>query len=408
MRVRKYKKAANGEGSVKWYPSMRRIVGQVRRGGKIIARKYGTPGVNTAVEEQIVWAQLRPFVDLPAEADASTTVGSALTAYVSRAKLAPSTRSRYATAGAYLSDRFTAKRVIDVKPSDIRAALESITSERGAKMDRTKQIVYKLLCAVFARALGDALITRNAVKAVEMPQYHRKEKTRVFTAWEQGFILRANADLGGANEALLLLALSMPVRPCEVYALRRCDVSLSTRKAQIVNDLIATAESGHKPVLGPLKTPESRRDVFLSDAVAAALTKLLQSQMAAGRTTPESFVFTSPDGMPIRHSNLARNWWKPLLKKAAELAEKAAREAGDDDYRFPKDAGPYSLRHTAIENLKAAGVPLDVIHTLAGHRSLQTTMEHYNQPTEQRKLDAAKAVGNWLAANGSSTRSSTG
>ncbi|MGC1986359.1 MAG: hypothetical protein WA668_13320, partial [Candidatus Cybelea sp.] len=185
---------------------MRRIVGQVRRGGKIIARKYGTPGVNTAVEEQIVWAQLRPFVDLPAEADASTTVGSALTAYVSRAKLAPSTRSRYATAGAYLSDRFTAKRVIDVKPSDIRAALESITSERGAKMDRTKQIVYKLLCAVFARALGDALITRNAVKAVEMPQYHRKEKTRVFTAWEQGFILRANADLGGANEALLLLA----------------------------------------------------------------------------------------------------------------------------------------------------------------------------------------------------------
>jgi hypothetical protein len=68
----------------------------------------------------------------------------------------------------------------------------------------------------------------------------------------------------------------------------------------------------------------------------------------------------------------------------AKLAEKTAREAGDLSYRFPKDAGPYSLRHTAIENLKAAGVALDVIHTLAGHKSLQTTMEHYNQPTDQR------------------------
>jgi len=47
-----------------------------------------------------------------------------------------------------------------------------------------------------------------------------------------------------------------------------------------------------------------------------------------------------------------------------------------------------------IENLKAAGVPMDVIHTLAGHSNVQTT--HYNQPTEARKLEAAAAVGKWM------------
>ena len=141
----------------------------------------------------------------------------------------------------------------------------------------------------------------------------------------------------------------MPQRPCEVYALRRRDLSLASRKARIENDLIATAESRHKPVLGHVKTPESRREVFLTDEVATALARLLEAQMATGRTTPESFVFVSPDGMPIRHSDLARNWWKPLLRKAAELAEKAARDAGDLDYRFPQDAGPYSLRHTHRE-----------------------------------------------------------
>ena len=119
--------------------------------------------------------------------------------------------------------------------------------------------------------------------------------------------------------------------------------------------------------------------------------------MATGRTTPESFIFTSPGNAPIRHSNLARNWWRPMIEKAAELAEKAARDVGDLDYRFPRDAGPYSLRHTAIENLKAAGVPMDVVHTLAGHSNVQTTMAHYNQPTEARKLEAAATVGKWLS-----------
>ena len=65
------------------------------------------------------------------------------------------------------------------------------------------------------------------------------------------------------------------------------------------------------------------------------------------------------------------------LRLSTELAEKAARDAGDLDYRFPEDAGPYSLRHTSIENLKAAGVPMDVVHTLAGHSNVQTTMAHY-------------------------------
>ncbi len=39
----------------------------------------------------------------------------------------------------------------------------------------------------------------------------------------------------------------------------------------------------------------------------------------------------------------------------------------DRDYRFPVHAGLYDLRHTAFENMNAAGVPLNVMHKLAGH-----------------------------------------
>jgi len=313
-RKKKSTKAGNGRGSVKWYPSMRRIVGQVRRNGKIIARKYGKPGENSRAAEMVVWAKLQPYLTLDAETDASLTVKAALDLYAARPKLAPSTRDRYKKVINYF-DRLGAKRVIDVKPSDIRRTIDAIESERGAKMDRTRQIAYKLLRAVFEDALDDGLIARNPVKAVDTPEYRREEKTRVFTPVEQGFIRKANAELGGANEALLLLALSMPVRPCELYALRRCDLSLSARKVRIENDLIATAESNHNPILGPVKTPESRREIFPTDEVAAAIRRLLEAQMATGRTAREL------------HLHVAWRCADSALEPRTQLVEAATRKS---------------------------------------------------------------------------------
>jgi integrase len=159
-----------------------------------------------------------------------------------------------------------------------------------------------------------------------------------------------------------------------------------------------------RPHLAHLKTDESRRTLPLGPEVASAIAKRLQAQMAAGRSTPESFVFTSPNGMPVRYSNLMRRWRRPLLESAKIEAEKAAHERGDLDYRFPVEAGLYDLRHTAIENLKAPGVPLDVIHVLAGHRSIHTTLKHYNKPTELRRREAATLVSEWLSQSAVATR----
>jgi integrase len=86
-----------------------------------------------------------------------------------------------------------------------------------------------------------------------------------------------------------------------------------------------------------------------------------------------------------------------LLRKAAEKAEKAARERGDLDYRFRVEASLYDLRHTAMENLKAAAVPLDVFHVLCGHSSTATSLKHYNKPSLKRRRAAATAVSEWIA-----------
>jgi hypothetical protein len=93
--------------------------------------------------------------------------------------------------------------------------------------------------------------------------------------------------------------------------------------------------------------------------------------------------------------------------RAIVMGAKAVQESLRTGCRDAKDRfAPYGRLVTsslAAIFPPASGVQLDVIHTLAGHTRLQTTMERYNQPTDQRKVDAANTVGNWLAANGSST-----
>ncbi len=399
-RKKKTPKAANGHGSVRWYPSAWRYVGQVKRDGRIVKRVYGTRGERSPAEQIKVWAELKPYLNLPAEANPTASVQAYMDAYADRGTLVPRTRDCYRQAAKYLA-RLGAKRLIDITPGDIRVAVGSIAgaAKRGKTMNRTRQIAYTMLHGIFEQALRERIVAFNPVDAVTAPKYQREEEPVVFTPEEQSFL--CEAARGTACEAFLLLALTVPMRTCELLALRRRDVNLSKREVEIRNDLVESKETGYKPTLGAVKTPQSRREVPLSDE-AAAFTKRLQAQLATGRATPDSLVFTSSDGTPVRHSNVTRRWWKPLLTKAE--AEKAAHKAGDRDYRFPVHAGLYDLRHTAFENMNAAGVPLDVMHKLAGHANVSTSLKHYSKPSEERRRAAVDSVSRWLQGRAVATR----
>ena len=97
---RKATKARAGEGwRAKFYPSYNRIVGEVRRDGKVVKRIYGAPGVNSPAEKQVVEAQLKRYVNLPEKTDATATVQAAMEAFASRDEtdtkpIAASTRDR--------------------------------------------------------------------------------------------------------------------------------------------------------------------------------------------------------------------------------------------------------------------------------------------------------------------------
>jgi integrase len=96
-----------------------------------------------------------------------------------------------------------------------------------------------------------------------------------------------------------------------------------------------------------------------------------------------------------------------LLKRAAEKAEEAARVVGDRDSRFPVHVGLNALRHTAIEKLHGAGVPVDVAAKLAGHTP-QTMLKHYSRLTEERRQGAGEQIARYLDGDAASKRKKAG
>jgi integrase len=131
-------------------------------------------------------------------------------------------------------------------------------------------------------------------------------------------------------------------------------------------------------IVGPTKTYAVRKasvPAFLRDALADHLARPLP-----GGNSPDSFIFTTPTGEPVRHNNFYKDVYVPAARAAfperTKLAEARARAKG----RKPTQACPvrfHDLRHTCAAWLIAAGAHPLQIKLRLGHKEIRTTMDAY-------------------------------
>jgi integrase len=107
--------------------------------------------------------------------------------------------------------------------------------------------------------------------------------------------------------------------------------------------------------IGPPKTRASRRTVGLPRFVVEELAAHLAEP---GR--PEAFVFTAPQGGPLRVTAFRARVWRP-----------ATRAADLDGLRI------HDLRHTAVALWIAAGANPKEVAARAGHASVSFTLDRY-------------------------------
>jgi integrase len=136
-------------------------------------------------------------------------------------------------------------------------------------------------------------------------------------------------------------------------------------------------EVAGKLQIGPPKTRASRRTVGLPRAVVNAVAEHL-----APGGQPADFVFTGPQGGPLRITSFRSRIWRP-----------ATKAAGLEGLRI------HDLRHTAVALWIAAGAGPKEVAVRAGHSSVSFTLDRYghlypeSDTALRDRLDAIFAAG---------------
>ena len=235
----------------------------------------------------------------------------------------------------------------------------------ATRAPNTVRRIYGVLRSVLRFAAERRYIGLNPCEAVKLPKKSAGGR-RDYTFLTDGEI-RALADAIDPHYRLLVLTAAYTgLRAGELGALRlrRLDLfggTLHVAEAlKEVNSSSAPAE--HKGLIfGPTKTHAERvvsLPRFLRDEFEQHVARPLP-----GGNRPDSLVFTTPRGAPVRHNLFYKRVFKPAVY--------AALPAAKHGLRF------HDLRHTCAALLVAAGRhPLEIKQRM-GHASITMTMDVY-------------------------------
>ena len=219
--------------------------------------------------------------------------------------------------------------------------------------------VHVTLHRALKQAVKWLLIPRNVTDAVERP----RPTTREIEPLDEEQVRRLlEAARGNRLEALYVLAVTTGLRQGEILGLQWKDIDFG-------RGILGVNRTIFGGVVNLPKTKKSRRGIRLSKT---ALSKLSEHK---SRQNGSEWVFCTRSGKPIDCTNLTKQSWKPLLKKA-----------GLPHKRF------HDLRHTCATLLLTKGVHPKVVQELLGHSSISVTLDTYSHVLPNMQEKAMRAM----------------
>ena len=203
---------------------------------------------------------------------------------------------------------------------------------------------------------------RNPSAAVHAPKRARNEQPCLDAEGMKAVIA---ASRGSRLELPVLIAVGSGMRRGEIFALRWCDVELSSGVVRVTRNL-----SDRELAVNAPKTDKGWRTVRLAPFAVDALVAAHEFWHAK----PEDFICRRADGRPIWPSN-ATAGLRRLLDKAGV-----------------QSARPWhTLRHSVLTLLADHMTPRD-LQELAGHADVHTTMSYYVHAKEEAQQRGAAAL----------------
>ena len=295
-----------------------------------------------------------------------------------RSKLRPSTHHSYAMSVDRIVAHLGRYQLQSLTPLQIERfyteQLESGGRERGPLSPKTVRNTHVVLRKALADAERLELVPRNAAAAARPPAPERRDMT-TWSSDDLGTFLAGIDDVRYSIGFRLLAATGM--RRGEVLGLRWRDVDLDLGRLAVAHT-ITTA--GHDIVMGPPKTPRSRRNVDLDRRTVAALREHRKVQrerrLSAGPAWDGTYDLVVCDelGQPIHPDAFSREF------------ERCARAL-----RLPK-IRLHDLRHTHATLALKAGVHPKVVSERLGHATISVTLDLYTEVIPSIAKDAAEVI----------------
>lgn len=272
--------------------------------------------------------------------------------YATTAGLRPKTRVGYESMlRTHLLPRFGDRQVGKIDKAAVRAFLADMEAAGAAA--GTQRAARKVLRLVLATAVDDGALRNNPCDGIRLKFSERTEMH--FLSLDE--VHRLAAAMGREEYGLLVrFAALTGLRAGEVGALRVGRLQLLQRRVEVAESVGEV--TGHGLVYGPPKTYE-RRSVPLPRSMCDELAAYLVDRPK----DPSAFVFTSPDGGPLRHHNLMARYFRPAVTEA----------------KVPEGLRFHDLRHTCaalLINADPPAHPLAVMRRL-GHSSITVTLDRY-------------------------------
>jgi integrase len=225
-----------------------------------------------------------------------------------------------------------------------------------------------LLTGALRHAVQLKLIPFNP--AADVVKARPEEKEMPFLSESQAKLFLDTAQ-GRRLYALFALAVGSGMRQGELLGLQWADIDFDKGTVSVQRSL---AQIKGKFVVKEPKSKRGRRTIKLPKFALDALTGHRQAMLNEGNIAAP--VFCTRTGQYIGKSNLIRQVFKPILKRANERAAKEAKERGAEPALLPAIRF-HDLRHTHATSLLAQGHSIKAVSQRLGHASIELTLRVY-------------------------------
>lgn len=269
-------------------------------------------------------------------------------------------------------------RLRDLDRKNVREFFANLRTKGNDKKplgEAGKHKVMVVLRACLNHAVDeDELLILNPAARLRLEKSNHKPRDKNFwTIQQQQTFLKTAKKHEPYYFPLLVTMLAGVLGQAEAFALRWRDINLKTGVASVRADLV---EVEGRLDYRATKNEFRDRNFILPQVVLVEL----QARHQALKPKASDYVFTTPDGAPIRRTNFGVRVWFPLVKKAS----------------VPRIT-PHNLRKTGGSYLIAKGINPGIVHRALGHGDYRTTAKYYQGMLDEGRAAVVNAFEDLLA-----------